>query len=73
MVSQYSYKAVAQNKKTQEGFISASSVDDAKKTLEGMGLTVTSLILVEIGRTNPFVPYYTVIAPVVVPTTPASP
>ena len=70
---QYNYRALNRSKIVETGFISAESVDEAKKTLEGMGLTVTFLEEVKLGRDNPFVPYYTVVAaPVVPPVTPAA-
>jgi len=55
---QYSYKAITKNNKQKTGFISATSADQAKTILESMGLTVSELKQAEIGRDNPFVPYY---------------
>ena len=66
MQTQYSYKAVTKDKKPKSGSITAASIDQAKADLESMGLTVTELKQVEVGRDNPFVPYYTV---TVVPST----
>jgi hypothetical protein len=40
--------------------VSAVSADEARKTLESMGLKVTDLKEVGIGRDNPFTPYYAV-------------
>lgn len=58
MKTQYSYKARTRNNKLQSGFISAVSIEQAKDILEGMGLTVLELEEAEIGRENPFTPYY---------------
>ena len=60
MQTQYSYKAVTKDKKSKSGSITAVSIDQAKADLESMGLTVTEIKQVEVGRDNPFVPYYTV-------------
>lgn len=57
---QYSYKATTKDKKTKSGFISATSINDAKTKLKNQGLTVATLKEVTIGRNNPFIPYYTV-------------
>jgi len=64
MENQYSYRASDKKNKQEVGFISAVSADEAKKELESRGLVVIDLRQVELGRTNPFVPYYE-IAPVV--------
>lgn len=58
METQYSYTAVTKNNKQQTGFISAVSADQARAILIGMGLAVTDLKEAEIGRDNPFSPYY---------------
>jgi predicted tellurium resistance membrane protein TerC len=60
MQIQYAYKATTKDKKQVSDFVSADSEEHAKTILEGMGLTVTDLKPVEIGRDNPFTPYYTV-------------
>ena len=72
MLSQYNYKAVSKNGKVENGFISAISEADATKALNGLGLSVNSLQKSEIGRENPFSPYYQVVAAPVVITTPVS-
>jgi hypothetical protein len=72
---QYKYKALTKSKIVEEGFISAGSMEKAKKILEDNGLSVTSLVEGTTGRENPFIPYYTVAPKVVVPppaTTPAA-
>ena len=56
--SQYSYTALTKDNKPNTGFISATSPDQAKVILEGLGLVVTEIKEAEIGRENPFVPYY---------------
>lgn len=61
---QYAYTAIAPGNKTVTGFISADSTDQARSILGNMGLTVSTLTEVEIGRDNPFTPYYpTAVAP----------
>lgn len=59
MQTQYSYKANDRNNKLRTGFITAVSMEVAKADLESRGLVITELKEVEIGRTNPFTPYYT--------------
>jgi predicted tellurium resistance membrane protein TerC len=53
---QFSYKGL-KDKKSLTGIISAASLEQARKILEDMGLTVTELKEIEIGRENPFTPY----------------
>jgi predicted tellurium resistance membrane protein TerC len=66
MKTQYSYKALTKNNKTETGFISAASIDEAKTLLENMGLRVSEVKEIEIGRNNPFAPYYQrIITPVI--------
>ena len=61
---QYSYEAVTRANKLETGFISANSIDEAKKALEDRGLNVSEVKEVESGRNNPFIPYYqTITAP----------
>ncbi len=67
---QYAYKATTKSKQLRSGFVSAESSSAAKAILEDKGLTVTSLELLEIGRDNPFVPYYEIPKAPVQPTTP---
>ena len=66
METQYSYKAATKDNKLKTGSISAVSADQAKAVLESMGLSVSELKEIEIGRDNPFTPYY---QPIVTPTT----
>ena len=58
MTIKYSYSAVDKNNKTQTGFISAVSEEKARTFLTDTGLTVLDLKEVEVGRDNPFAPYY---------------
>lgn len=58
MEIQYSYKAITADKKNQTGFISAVSEEKARAALTNMGLTVTDIKEIEIGRDNPFTPYF---------------
>lgn len=54
---QYTYKATTAANKSQQGTISAVSQQEALITLTNMGLTVTELKEMQIGRENPFEPY----------------
>lgn len=58
MQMQFSYSAVTKQGKQVTGFISAVSLSDAQKILEGMGFSALSVEEAEIGRDNPFTPYY---------------
>ena len=58
MKVQYSYKALTKDNKFQSGFISAASKDQARALLVGNGLNVTDIQEIQIGRSNPFTPYY---------------
>ena len=58
MEIQYTYQATAKDGKQIEGFISAISKDEAQKMLIDSGLTVTDLKESQIGRDNPFTPYF---------------
>ena len=58
MQMQYSYTAATKKGKAQSGFIFAGSEDEARKALTDMGLIISSIKKVEIGRSNPFEPYY---------------
>lgn len=63
METQYSYKAKTKDDKIQTGFISAVSDDQARLILTSMDLSVLEIKEAEIGRENPFLPYYQLIAP----------
>ena len=58
METQYSYKIVEKDGKVETGFMSANSAEQVRKILEGRGLTVSDIKETEIGRENPFTPYY---------------
>ena len=62
MESQYSYIATTKANIVKSGFITAPSIDKAGEILKGMGLSVSTIKEVEIGRDNPFSPYYQVVA-----------
>lgn len=62
MQAQYSYTAITKDKKTQTGFISAVSIEQARTVLQGIGLTVSDIKEVQIGRDNPFASYYQLVA-----------
>jgi hypothetical protein len=73
MQIQYSYKALTKTNQPQSGFISATSSDAAKAILEGEELVVLEIKEAQLGRDNPFVPYYKVIAaPTSAPTPPTA-
>ncbi len=60
MQTQFTYTATTKDGKSADGLISAVSIEEAKKILEGMDLIVVASDIkeVEIGRENPFLPYY---------------
>ena len=58
MKSEFHYIATTEKDKRIEGFVSASSLDEAKQILEGMNLKISKLEEAEVGRENPFIPYY---------------
>jgi len=58
MQNQYSYKATNAKNASEAGFISATSPDQARAILESTGLKVSELKQTQIGRDNPFTPYY---------------
>ena len=68
MQTQYSYKALTKDGKPDDGFISATSKDEAMSVLTSKELTVTELKEAEIGRDNPFTPYYQAVVVPVPPT-----
>ena len=57
MSSEFSYKAVTNKGKTEQGTILALSIDEAKKKLESSGLIVVDIAETGLGRENPFMPY----------------
>ena len=57
MQIQFIYEAETKENKAVEGFVTAESIDDAKKILEATGLEIISIKEAEIGRENPFTPY----------------
>lgn len=64
METQFAYTATTKDGKSVEGLVSAVSVEEAKKNLEDIDLTVVEIKEVEIGRENPFSPYYQAVPPV---------
>lgn len=58
MENRYSYVVTTKDGKQKEGFITALTIDDAKADLESQGYTVNEIKEAEIGRDNPFTPYY---------------
>ena len=62
MEIQFSYKATSVGRPVV-GFISAISQEKAIEILEDRGLTVTEIREAEIGRENPFTPYYIIAKP----------
>jgi hypothetical protein len=60
MQIQFSYIATTDKGEIKTGTVEASTKEIAQKTLEAQGYMVTQIQEVEVGRVNPFVPYYTV-------------
>lgn len=58
MQMQYSYRAATRENKVRTGFVFADSLESAKKIITNMGLSVIEVKEAEVGRENPFVPYY---------------
>jgi len=58
MQIQYSYTATTKTDQPKSGFITAASIDQAREILVSMGLNIIKLEEAEIGRDNPFTPYY---------------
>ena len=56
---QFTYTAATKDGKKTQGLITAVSLDEARKLLESMSLSIISIQEAEIGRENPFIPYYT--------------
>jgi len=56
MQIQFSYKATKDNEK-KDGYISATSIEDARKMLEELGYEIEQIEESEIGRPNPFESY----------------
>lgn len=65
MNASFSYTAFTEKGKVVSGFISAVSLEEARKILEGMNLSVSEIKEVDIGRDNPFAPYYQAMPPVI--------
>ncbi len=63
MEMQFGYVATDAGGKKAEGKISAVSEEKAREVLEGLGLRVSQIKELEIGRENPFIPYYKITAP----------
>jgi len=62
MQIQFFYSAVTKEKASVTGYITAASMEDARKVLENMGMRILNLKETEIGRDNPFEPYYQQVA-----------
>ena len=58
MQSQFVYSGTNEAGKTVGGFVEAASIDEATANLKALKITVTQIEEVEVGRENPFVPYY---------------
>jgi hypothetical protein len=67
METQFSYTASTEKGEIESGMINAVSQEVARQVLEAEGLIVTEIKEVELGRDNPFVPYYQVTLPSTVP------
>ena len=55
---EFTYQAVTDKNEQKSGSIFAASMEEAKKILEDSGLLSITLEEVQIGRENPFTPYY---------------
>ena len=60
--SQYSYTAKTKNNQSKSGLITAATIDQARNILSSNGLTILTLQAAQTGRSNPFAPYYQVVA-----------
>ncbi len=58
MEMQFVYTGTTIKGKSAEGKISAVSIEEARAMLEQQGLTVSEIKEAEVGRENPFTPYY---------------
>lgn len=58
MELQFTYSATTKDGKTVAGLVSASSIEEAREIVEGIDLNIIEIKEVEIGRENPFMPYY---------------
>jgi predicted tellurium resistance membrane protein TerC len=58
MEVQYVYEVLTKNNVLKTGFISSTSLEQAKKILGSRGLNVKSIKETESGRETPFTPYY---------------
>ena len=56
---EFSYSAATDKGEQKTGSVFASTTEEAKKILEDIGLILVSLEEIEMGRENPFTPYYT--------------
>ena len=56
---EFAYSAATDKGEQKTGSVFAATIEDAKKLLEDLGLISVTLEEVEIGRENPFAPYYT--------------
>lgn len=61
MEIQFSYRAFNKADKVVSGLISAPSMDEATEILKNIDLTVIDIEEVEVGRENPFTPYFQII------------
>ena len=57
--------AIDKNSNQTQGFITAKSENDARTLLAGMKINFSDLKEAEVGRDNPFTPYYQPVVPVV--------
>jgi hypothetical protein len=58
MQIQFDYQAITEDGKKAAGKISATTIEEAKKLLEGQNLKDIVLEKTKAGRENPFAPYY---------------
>jgi len=58
MKTLFMYKTSDKKNKVEVGYIPAYTIEEARAALENMQLTIVDLKEAEIGRDNPFTPYY---------------
>jgi len=58
MQRKFVYTAASKAGELESGFVSAISIEEARKILQTMGYAVRDIKEAEIGRENPFTPYY---------------
>jgi hypothetical protein len=63
MEKEFSYTVVSKDGKQKTGFITAPSAEEVEKFLKAQNYKVGNIVEVQLGRENPFTPYYTITIP----------